>query len=237
MRSMPAEAISHTQEQDYTLETLAQRLEPQIFDEWKRELDSRRRENFGRMEAAAYLTDLQYGTRVSEFAKSDARLTNLHNHLHFAVRNVITSPAAMTQGIRPDGSLAEVPRSIAKQLKIDLERNTLSTADGGVVWRAVVVRIPASSLEADSEQTAPATPVPATVVDAFLRGEMFRRGESREPKDRDTMVQVLRRKFPLVGEREARDLFTKLPKALKERPGPKVRGHNAKARSGTTVPE
>jgi hypothetical protein len=36
--------------------------------------------------------------------------------------------------------LGEVPRTIAQQLKIDFDNNTLSTPDGGVVWRAVIIR-------------------------------------------------------------------------------------------------
>lgn len=240
---MPDKVVA-THEQEQTLDALARRLEPQIYQEWKSELERRRLAAlnsdlgmFGRMEAAAHLTDLLHGTQLSETAKQDRHFADLQSRLHIAVREIIASPNVTTRGIRPDGALVEVPRNIATQLKLDLENNILSTADGGVVWRAVVVRIPAPSLEVASEQSRPATPVPASVVDAFLRVEIFRRGKSREPKDRDTMVQVLRRQFPFVGARKARELFTNLPKALKERPGPKVRGHNAKARSGTTVPE
>src|SRR5262249_38438518 len=76
----------------------------------------------------------------SQMAREERRYHDLLSRLLDAVRNVIASPSALTQGVRPDGTLVEVPRAIAQQLKIDLENNTVSTSDGGVIWRAVFVR-------------------------------------------------------------------------------------------------
>jgi len=140
---MPDKVVA-THEQEQTLDALARRLEPQIYQEWKSELERRRLAAlnsdlgmFGRMEAAAHLTDLLHGTQLSETAKQDRHFADLQSRLHIAVREIIASPNVTTRGIRPDGALVEVPRNIATQLKLDLAKHILSTADGGVVWRAV----------------------------------------------------------------------------------------------------
>ena len=64
----------------------------------------------------------------------------LLTRLHSAVRGVIASAGYITEAIVADGSVVEVPRSRAGQLKIDLENDALSTMDGGILWRSVMVR-------------------------------------------------------------------------------------------------
>jgi hypothetical protein len=143
---MPAKAHSASGKEEFTLASLAFRLEPLAYEEWKRELAERREgasnssfPSWGRRDYAMYLTDVRYGTEFSQMAKDQRRFNDLVERLHTAVYGVIASPSARTQGIRPDGTLGDVPRAIARQLKIDFENNTLSTPDGGVVWRAIVV--------------------------------------------------------------------------------------------------
>jgi hypothetical protein len=70
------------------------------------------------------------------------------------VRDALASPRYTMAGIGPAGTMIEVPRELANQVTIDIERNTLSTPDGGMVWRAVVVR--SAMLGAISPE--PATP-------------------------------------------------------------------------------
>ncbi len=142
---MPKQAApSRLGEQDYTLEGLARRLEPRAYEEWQTERQDRLQNSFpdsvGRHEFPAYLADLRYGTEFSWMTREEKRFNNLTDRIYRAVRNVIASSHARTEGVRPDGTLGEVPRTIAQQLKIDFDKNTLSTPDGGVVWRAVIVR-------------------------------------------------------------------------------------------------
>jgi hypothetical protein len=142
---MPIKAASsRLGKQGYTLESLARRLEPRAYEEWKTERQDRVRNSFPgaveRHEFPAYLADLRYGTDFSWMTREERRFNDLTDRIRRAVRDVIASTDACTEGVRPDGSLGEVPRTIAQQLKIDFDNNTLSTPDGGVVWRAVIVR-------------------------------------------------------------------------------------------------
>jgi hypothetical protein len=54
--------------------------------------------------------------------------------------DAITSPSFATKGLTLAGTMSEIPREAVRQLAIDLEQGTLATADGTVIWRAVVVQ-------------------------------------------------------------------------------------------------
>jgi hypothetical protein len=131
---------------EYTLDKLAERLEPLAHKELEAE-QNRRAQDFGssfpsweRSDYALYLSDMKHGTEFSEMAREKKRYEALVDKVYGAVRGAISSPSILTQGISPEGKLVAVPRVVAPQLKIDLSKNTLSTPDGGVVWRAVLVR-------------------------------------------------------------------------------------------------
>jgi hypothetical protein len=134
--------------EQYTLGQLAFRLEPEIYRDWKATVEARRKEavfgssfpSWERSQAAAYLADLQHGTCHSQFTKDERQFNELLTRLHSAVRQVIASTDYCTQGIGPAGTMIDVPHGMAHQLKIDLEANTVSTQDGGMIWRGVMVR-------------------------------------------------------------------------------------------------
>lgn len=114
------------------------------YEKWNAERQDRILNSFPdvveRHEFPACLADLRYGTEFSWMTREEKRFNDLTNRIHRAVRNVVASTDARTEGVRPDGTLGEVPRTIAHQLKIDFDNNTLSTPDGAVIWRAVIVR-------------------------------------------------------------------------------------------------
>jgi hypothetical protein len=90
----------------------------------------------------------------------DGRRHLLFERLSDYVRDALASPRYTMAGIGPAGTMIEVPRDLADQVVIDFARNTLSTPDGGAVWRAIVVRTTsaASSLEIAAPRTAVAKP-------------------------------------------------------------------------------
>jgi hypothetical protein len=157
---MSAKAELDLDDKPYTLEELAQRFEPQIYEDWKKELQARRLDaldsgftSWGRRDAAAYLADVRQGTEFSKGARDERRFNDLRRRLHAAVRDVIALPLYKTTGIGPMGNVIEIPRERANQLLIDIENNTLSTPDGGMIWRAIVVRSQAARLPPQPEKS------------------------------------------------------------------------------------
>jgi hypothetical protein len=102
----------------------------------------------------------------------EGRRETLFKRIAARIRDAIASPRCFTAGIGPAGTLIEIPRELANQVVINLEHNTLSTMDGGMVWRGVVVRTPIAANAADAiapRRTAGAKRSKREAVKTFLR--------------------------------------------------------------------
>jgi hypothetical protein len=93
-------------------------------------------------------SDLRYRRRLQLQRWKDALFERMSNR----IRAVIGSARFGTWGIGPTGEQHEIARELASQIAIDLKANTLSTPDGGVVWRAVFVRQTAKALPAAASE-------------------------------------------------------------------------------------
>ena len=71
-----------------------------------------------------------WGKKSKRYDQVLRRSGILHTRLLTVIRDVIAAPDYLTQGVRPDGISAEVSRTVAHQLHIDLENGTLSTSRG-----------------------------------------------------------------------------------------------------------
>lgn len=117
--------------------------------------------------------------------------------------------------------------AFAHPVAISMERNVLvarhpEAPEAGLIDRQIT---PWSGLTVDAASVLKAfpsrRPIEETGPGQWLIEEMIRRARAGEPYDRDTMVVALRR-FPDLGKRARRALFTAAPDALKSRPGPKT---------------
>lgn len=87
-----------------------------------------------------------YGPRWKRRRQIKERREMLFERLSDYLRDAIASTRFATAAIGPAGTMIEVSWELANQAVIDIERNTLSTPDGGIVWRAVTVRtVPAAA--------------------------------------------------------------------------------------------
>jgi hypothetical protein len=152
----------------YSLDALGAQLDPKTYQEWKEALNAKAQaflkgeSGMGstfRRNATRTITDLLYRVEPNEVQKQQTRIDTALAKLKSQLGEIIASEDYCTQGIGPAGTMVDVPRGIAHQLKIDLEANTLGTPDG-VIWRAVTVRtVPgaaAGDIAAKSRSVSPA---------------------------------------------------------------------------------
>jgi hypothetical protein len=79
-----------------------------------------------------------WGKKSKRYDQVLRRSEILHTRLLSVIRDVIASADYLTQGVRPDGISAEVSRTVADHLRIDLENGTLSTSRG-MTWQEVAI--------------------------------------------------------------------------------------------------
>jgi hypothetical protein len=134
----------------YSLDALGAQLDPKTHQEWKEALNARAEaflkgeSGMGstfRRNATRTITDLLYRVEPNEVQQQQTRIDTALAKLKSQLGDVIASEDYCTQGIGPAGTMVDVPRGIAHQLKIDLEANTLGTPDGIIIWRVVTVRM------------------------------------------------------------------------------------------------
>ncbi|MGZ5909210.1 MAG: hypothetical protein ACXWLB_05000, partial [Reyranella sp.] len=168
---MPAK--TNLGDKPYSLDALGAQLDPKTHREWKKALNARAEaflkgeSGMGssfRRSATRTITDLLYRVEPNEVQKQQARIDTALAKLNILLGDIIASDDYRTEGIGPAGTMVDVPRRIAHQLKIDMQDNTLTTLDDGMIWRAVTVRGNASV-----EGTATAHPSPAAKSAAIGR--------------------------------------------------------------------
>jgi hypothetical protein len=86
------------------------------------------------------LLALSRSVRLPRHEQLRRRCALLFAGLRRAIQDAIASPHCAVKGIGPDSNPVEIPRELGPQLKINLEKNTLTTLDGGIVWRGIMVR-------------------------------------------------------------------------------------------------
>jgi hypothetical protein len=79
-----------------------------------------------------------WGKKSKRYDQVLRRSEVLHTRLLTVIRDVIASSDYRTEGIGPAGTVLDVPRAAAHQLKVDIESDTLATA-AGWVWEKVTV--------------------------------------------------------------------------------------------------
>jgi hypothetical protein len=76
-----------------------------------------------------------------------------------------------------------------------------------------------------------AVPLATEIALTWMKRQMESRRKSGQPKDRDTMVVAVMNEFPgQLDKTRAKQLFTAVPKSLKDRRGPKLGSHRKSAR-------
>jgi hypothetical protein len=81
-----------------------------------------------------------HGPRWRRRREINGRRERLFERISDRIRDALASPRYTVTGIGPAGTSLDVPRDRAKQIAVDLDGNTLSTQDGGFVWRAITIR-------------------------------------------------------------------------------------------------
>jgi hypothetical protein len=81
-----------------------------------------------------------HGPRWRRRREIEWRRERLFERISDRIRDALASPRYTVTGIGPAGNPLDVPRDRAKQIAIDFDRNTLSTQDGGFIWRDILVR-------------------------------------------------------------------------------------------------
>lgn len=181
-------------EHAHTLDELARRLTWRTYRLWFR--------------ARRALSDVPRGaTRAREV---EGRRLLLHGRISQWICAAIASPVCRTMGSTPAGERVEIARELAGQLSIDLTNNTLTSRDGGLVWRAVTV---SCVVPVTVPISVPATAMPAPAADEFqqrlaaLTAELARRVASGEPRDRDAMLNWLAGEHPGLSRTEREKIY------------------------------
>ncbi len=193
-------------EHAHTLDELARRLTWRTYRLWfraRRALldapDSALREETSRV---AFLEPAEIVRRGATRAREvEGRRLLLHGRISQWICAAIASPVCRTMGSTAAGERVEIARELAGQLSVDLSNNTLTSRDGGLVWRAVTVACVAP-VTVPASAVVPVTATPAPAVDEFqqrlaaLTAELARRVASGEPRDRDAMLNWLAGEHP-----------------------------------------
>ncbi len=181
-------------EHAHTLDELARRLTWRTYRLWFR--------------ARRALLDVPYvATRAREI---EGRRLLLHGRISQWICAAVASPVCRTMGSTPAGERVEIARELAGQLIVDLTNNTLTSRDGGLVWRAVTVSCVAP---VSGAAAVPVTATPAPAVDEFqqrlaaLTAELGRRVTSGEPRDRDAMLNWLAGEHPGLARTEREKIY------------------------------
>ena len=220
----------------YSLDALGAQLDPKTYQEWKEALNARAEaflkgeSGMGstfRRNATRTITDLLNRVEPNEEQKQQRRIDTALGKLKSQLGDIIASDDYCTRGIGSAGNMVDVPRGIAHQLKIDMQDNTLSTPDGGVIWRAVTVR-PSAPAMPDHDGAKPVSDdsLDEAAARTWMIVEMARRQRAQEVKTGPAMVIAVRHRFPKLGERRARALhkFAKRTE-IKARPTTQIAKH------------
>jgi hypothetical protein len=228
------------EDKSFSLAELADDVAPRTFDLWNRTTRElawvKRRWLFLNNPRDEMNIDGLYwvpgiGLRRTRQRQLNERRERLFAWLCGNLREAIGSSRCTTTGIGPMGNPIVIQRELAPQLVIDLDDNTLATPDGGMIWRAIRVKRRATKQHPVFD---------IEIAKAWMTLEMMRRRDTGGDTGRDAMVIAVRREYPDLGARDARNTFTKLSKALKKRPGPRPRAVSGQKKglgAGTVVPE
>lgn len=131
----------------YTLDDLAYSLAPRTLHHWERAKDNSTPPDPGILSGWSRNLDTVLdwtpgkSVRLRQQQRDwERRRDALWERIAGRIRHAITSPSFATKGLTLAGTMSEIPREAVRQLAIDLEQGTLATADGTVIWRAVVVQ-------------------------------------------------------------------------------------------------
>ena len=216
---------------DYTLLELAEHLHPRTLYCWRKTIEwlanNHRlptwQDAMGKPPSwRESLNEMKHwGKKSKRYDQVLRRSEVLHTRLLTVIRDVIASSDYLTQGVRPDGISAEVSRTVAHQLHIDLENGTLSTSRG-MTWQEVTVRRGArSSFKAPPQWLRGRTGFDDVTVKTWMAAEILKRRDTREQTDRDSIALAARDEFDGLGTVRSKELYTALDKTLKGKRGPK----------------